>query len=109
MCLRRLACSAGQLTIGLSFTASKLQDLHLPFQGYRDDTGREVCAHLQMRANSEEGILMVAAYSVSGMPSLPCTAQNLCHDKALELLCSTPQQCKQLRIHAMMKPWNCYA
>ena len=27
-------------------------------------------SHLQMRANSVEGILMVAAYSVSGMPSL---------------------------------------
>ena len=27
-------------------------------------------AHLQMRANSEEGIWMVALYSVSGMPSL---------------------------------------
>ena len=92
----KTACSAGQLTIGLSFTASKLQDLHLPFQGYREGTGREVCAHLQMRANSEEGILMVAAYSVSGMPSLPCTAaQNSCRDKALEVLCSTPQQCKR--------------
>ena len=102
MCPRRLAYSAGQLDIRPSFTASKLQYLHLPFQGYRDGTGREVCAHLQMRANSEEGILMVAAYSVSGMPSLPRTAaQKSCHDEALELLCLTPQQ---QNIHAMMKP-----
>ena len=36
-----------------------------------------MCAHLQMRANSEEGIWMVALYSVSGMPSLRCS-QSLC-------------------------------
>ena len=34
-------------------------------------------AHLQMRANSVEGILMVAAYSVSGMPNLQLHMQFL--------------------------------
>ena len=36
----------------------------------RESGGDRRGAHLQMRANSVEGILMVAAYSVSGMPSL---------------------------------------
>ena len=46
-----------------------------------------------MRANSVEGILMVAAYSVSGMPSLQAQA--------------TPQRCaicREIFIRSLVKP-----